>query len=278
MLKIVSLSFVTGIFPDLCKIAKVVPIFKKDDPLKSNNYRPISLLPIFSKIFEKLIYSRIYSFLEKNNLQDKQFGFRSKHSTTHALISLTESIKKFLDKKDIVSGIFIDLEKAFDTANHSTLCDKLNYYGFRGKFNDLIKSYLANRKQFVSINGYDSTKLDIICDVPQGSTLGPLLLLLYINDLQNSLKFAKSSHFADDTCLTYSKENPKTLGKKHDLKNLRADRLSLNADKTKLLILKLKYNKNQYQDMIIKLLGKRLEPSTSVKYLGIQIDHNLSWD
>ena len=95
----------------------------------------------------------MYSFLEENNLlQDKQFGFRSKHSTTHALISLTESIKNFLDKKDIVSGIFIDLEKGFDTANHSILCDKLNYYGFRGKFNDLIKSYLTNRKQFVSIN------------------------------------------------------------------------------------------------------------------------------
>ena len=156
----------------------------------------------------------MYSFLEKNNLlQDKQIGFRSKRSTTHDIISLAESIKNFLDKKDIVSGIFIDLEKSFDTVNHSTLCDKLNYYGFRGKFNDLIKLYLTNRKQFVSINGYDSTKLDITCGVPQGSTLGPLLFLLYINDLQNSLKFAKSSHFADDTCLTYSKKNPKTLGK-----------------------------------------------------------------
>ena len=146
----------------------------------------------------------MYSFLEINKLlQDKQFGFRSKHLTTHALISLTESIKNFLDKKEIVSGIFIDLEKAFDTVNHSILCDKLNYYGFRGKFNHLIKSYLTKRKQFVSINGYDSTNLDITCGVPQGSTLGPLLFLLYINDLQHSLKFAKSSHFADDTCLTF---------------------------------------------------------------------------
>ena len=127
LLKIVNLSFVTGIFPDLCKIAKVLLIFKKDDPLKCNNYRPISLLPIFSNIFEKLIYSRMYSFLEKNNLlRDKEFGFRSRHSTTHALIRLTESIKNFLDKKEIVSGIFIDLENAFDTVNHSILCDKLN--------------------------------------------------------------------------------------------------------------------------------------------------------
>ena len=178
LLKIVNLSFVIRICRDLCKIAKVVPIFKKDDPLKCNNYRPISILPIFSNIFEKLFYSRMYSFLEKNYiLQDKQFGFRSKHSTTHAIISLTESIKNFLDKEDIVSGIFIDLEKAFDTVNHSIICDKLNYYGFRGKFNYLIKSCLTNRKQFVSINGCDSTKLDITCGVPQGSTLGPLLFL-----------------------------------------------------------------------------------------------------
>ena len=127
LLKVVNLSFATGIFPDLCKIAKVVPIFKKEDPLKCSNYRPMSLLSIFSKILEKLIYSRMCSFLEVNKLlQDKQFGFRSKHSTTHALTSLTESIKNFLDKKEIVSGIFIDLEKAFDTVNHSILCDKLN--------------------------------------------------------------------------------------------------------------------------------------------------------
>ena len=227
----------------------------------------------------------MFSFLEKNKLlQDKQFGFRSKHSTTHALISLTESIKNFLDKKEIVSGIFIDLEKAFNTVNHSIICDKLNYYGFRGKFNYLIKSYLTKRKQFVSINGYDSTNLDITCGVPQGSTLGPLLFILYINDLQHSLKFAKSSHFADVTCLTYSNKNAKTLetNLNHDLKNLtqwlRANRLSLNVDKTRLLMIKSKYNKNQYEDIIIKLLGKRLDPSTSVKYLGINIDHNLSWD
>ena len=119
LVKIVNLSFLTWIFPDLCKISEVVPIFKKEDPLKC-------------------IYTRMYAFLEKNNLlQDKQFGFRSKHSTTHALISLTESIKNDLDKKEIVSGIFIDLEKTFDNVNHSILCNKLNYYGFRGKFKEV---------------------------------------------------------------------------------------------------------------------------------------------
>ena len=106
----------------------------------------------------------MYKFLDKNHLlYDKQFGFRNKHSTSHALINLTESIKNYLDNKELVSGIFIDLEKAFDTVNHEILCNKLTYYGFRGKFNELIKLFLSNRKQFVSINGYDSENLDINC-------------------------------------------------------------------------------------------------------------------
>ena len=154
----------------------------------------------------------MYEYLDTNNLlYDKQFGFRSKHSTNHALISLTESIKKHLDNKELVSGVFVDLAKAFDTVNHKILCNKLSYYGFRGKFNDLINSFLSNRKQYVSINGFDSENLEISCGVPQGSTLGPLLFVLYINYLQYSLKFASASHFADDTCLLYANKKPKTV-------------------------------------------------------------------
>ena len=115
---------------------------------------------------------------EKQLLHNKQCGFRINHSTSHALISLTESIKKFLDQKKKVAGIFIDLEKAFDTVNHSILCDKLNYYGFRGKINDLIKSFLSDRKQYVSLNGCDSPRLEYSCGMPQGSTLGPAPLSL----------------------------------------------------------------------------------------------------
>ena len=106
---------------------------------------------------------------------------------------MTESIKSFLDNGDFGAGIFIDLEKAFDTVNHQILCNKLNYYGFKGKFINLLKSFLSNRKQFVSINGFDTSHLEIKCGVPQGSTLGPLLFLLYINDLRYSLKYFTES-------------------------------------------------------------------------------------
>ena len=147
-------SFEVGVFPDMLKSAKVTPIHKKESKLNHLNYRPISLLSVFSKIFEKLIYLRIYLFLTKNNLiSNKQFGFRSNYSTNHALVSITERIKSLLDDTQFVCGIFIDLEKAFDTVNHEILCEKLNYYGLRGNVNKLIQSYLTNRKQFVSING-----------------------------------------------------------------------------------------------------------------------------
>ena len=210
--KILNISFLTGIFPGLCKLAKVIPIFRKDDPLDSCNYRPISLLPIFSNIFEKIIHARIYEFLESNKLiYNRQFGFRANHSTNHALISMTESIKSYLDNGEFVAGIFIDLEKAFDTVNHEILCEKLSYYGFRGKINQLLKSFLANRSQYVSINGFDSLKLEIKSGVPQGSTLGPLLFLLYINDLSQSLKFSTTSHFAVDTSIIYASKTLKTL-------------------------------------------------------------------
>ena len=283
--KLVNLCFLTGIFPDLLKFAKVTPLHKKESRLDFRNYRPISLLSVYSKIFEKLIYTRVYSYLVKFDLiYAKQFGFRNNHSCNHAIISLTEHIKKLLDEGQVVCGVFVDLEKAFDTVHHDILCDKLNTYGLRGKINDLFKSYLCNRKQYVSLNGFDSSLQDVTCGVPQGSTLGPLLFLLYINDFRLCLDQTTSGHFADDTFILFNSKKLKTIETivnyelKHVLKWLRLNKLSLNAGKTELIFFHSKSNKNlNFDNVFINFAGIRLSPVDFIKYLGMYIDKYLDW-
>ena len=170
-----------GKFPDILKLGKITPVYKKDDTELFENYRPISTLPIFAKKFEKIIYSRLYKFFtSKGILHDRQFGFRKSHSTSHALNYSVDIIKKSIEKGDHVLGIFIDLSKAFDTIDHEILLEKLYNYGIRGNALLLLKSYLSNRKQYVSFLGEISDQLAVIFGVPQGSCLGPLLFLIYI--------------------------------------------------------------------------------------------------
>ena len=201
--QLINLYFIDAIFPDFLKIAKVSPLHKKECKLNFRNFRPISLFSVFSKIFEeKTVYTRIYTYLVKNNLVfEKQYGFRSNYSTNHALISITERIKDFVDSGNYVCGIFIDLEKAFDTVNHEILCEKLNFYGLRGNINNLIRSHLYNRRQFVAINGFNSDLKHLASGVPQGSSLGPLV---YINDFRLCLERTESGHFANDTFILFS--------------------------------------------------------------------------
>ena len=182
--EILNFCFSSGVFPSVLKTANVIPVHKKDSKLDFSNYRPISLLSNVEKILEKLMYNRIYKFFSDNNLiYSLQFGFRQKYSTVHALISLTESIIKNLDVGNIGCGIFVDLQKAFDTVEHDIFLSKLEHYGVRGLANKWFKSYLSNRKQYVSINGYHSNLADVKFGLPQGSVLDPLLFLIYINDL-----------------------------------------------------------------------------------------------
>ena len=186
-----SLSFMTGVFPSVQKTAKVVPVFRKDSKLNYSNYcRPISLLSNIEKTFEKRVDKRLHTFLNKNNIiYNLQFGFsRKQYSTSHALINTTENIRKALDYQNIGCGVFVDLQKAFDTIDYQTLLSKLNHYGIQGVSNDWFKFYLCNRNQFVSINGYDSGLAVINCCVPQGSALALLLFSLYINDLNQTMK------------------------------------------------------------------------------------------
>ena len=173
---IFNISLSTGTFPSKLKIAKIIPVFKKDDRHSLKNYRPISLLPCISKLLEKCVYNRLYSFLFKHNiLTDCQFGFRRNHSTTHALIDLQDKVTLAMEKNNFCIGIFMDLSKAFDIVDHSILLSKLNFYGVRGNPLNFFKSYLCNRRQFTMYNNNVSDFADITHGVPQGSILGPLL-------------------------------------------------------------------------------------------------------
>ena len=282
--KIINLSFVKGIYIDNLKIAETIPIFKeKGNKLDCSNYRPISLLSNINKIIEKLMHSRLYNFLSIHNcIYDHQFGFRKNHSTNHALLNLTEEIRDALDNNSFAAGVFVDLQKAFDTVDHTILLNKLNYYGIRGITNNWFKSYLSNRRQYVTINGFKSDVAIMKYGVPQGSVLGPLLFIIYINDLNIAIKYCSTRHFADDTNLLITNNNLKQL-KKHlnlDLSNLnkwlKANKISLNASKTELLVFRHPNKKITY-DLKVKLNGKRLMQSKFVKYLGLILDSHLNW-
>ena len=194
-------SYQSGIFPDRMKIAKVIPIYKAGVTTDVNNYRPVSVLPCLSKVFEKLLLKRLNSFFEKNDIiQPDQYGFRQKHSTVHALMHTVTRCYDAMNEKFFSSLIMVDLRKAFDTVCHKKLLKKLDHYGIRGIVNELISNYLFNRKQYVYLNGVRSSLQPINIGVPQGSILGPLLYLIYVNDLPNCLECI-ASLYADDTCM-----------------------------------------------------------------------------
>ena len=244
-------------------MAKTIPIFKgTGSNLNHCNYRPISLLSTVNKLIEKLMYNRLYSFLSKFScIYDLQFGFRTNHSTVHALINLTEDIRSSLDNNNFAVGVFVDLQKAFDTVDHKILLSKLEFYGIRGITNQWFNSYFNNRKQFVSINGIYSDETNIQYGVPQGSVLSPLLFLIYINDSHSTIKFCTTRHFADDTNILIKNKSLKQLKKQLniDLRNLcnwlKSNKISLNASKTKLIIFR-HPNKTINYDLKGKIDGK----------------------
>ena len=278
-------SLRTGICPSELKIARVVPIFKSGDPSLLTNYRPISVLSFFSKVFERIVYDYLFDFICTNNiLYDYQFGFRPGHSTQQAIITLIDKITKSLDNDDIVISLFIDLKKAFDTVDHRILLRKLYAYGIRGTMLKWIESYLSGRTQYVVFDGQESEIHGIQCGVPQGSILGPLLFILYMNDICNVSDIFFAIMYADDTSLVV---NGKDLNALIQLLNtalidlctwFKANRLSLNTTKTFYMIFhraRIKHMSGVADSIVMD--NTILAKTSSLKYLGVIVDHKLNW-
>ena len=233
------MSLLSGTYPANLKTARVVPIYKKGDHALFENYRPISILSWLSKVIERLVFNRLIDFFDNNNLlSNNQYGFRPGHSTEMALLSTTNKLYNALNNNKSCVGNFLDLSKAFDTINHEILLHKLTLYGVRGIARDWFYSYLSNRSQFVNYNGVTSDLCNIDCGVPQGSILGPLLFIIYTNDICQVSNKSTVVLFADDTNIFYKGTDPQTLHETilSDL-NLYVDwfganKLSLNSGKT----------------------------------------------
>lgn len=281
-------SISEGKVPNEMKNAIITPIHKAKSRSEISNYRPVSVLTSISKILEKIVYKRMYGFLQSNNiLYESQYGFRSNMSTVDAITELIGSIIKNLDQKKFSLVIYLDLSKAFDTVNHKILLNKLYHYGIRGVCHDWFKDYLTDRKHKVKIQKDDkitySNFNSISTGVPQGSVLGPLLFLIYINDLNNSLEIMKSINFADDTNLICSNTDIDDLfiDVQYDIENVldwfRSNKLSVNIDKTCYMVFRPR-GKNFIPILNrIKVDNTVLKEVECTKFLGIWINNKLNW-
>ena len=239
------------------------------------------LLINISKLLERIIYTRTVNFFKHNDIfSNFQFGFREKHSTTHALLTFVEKVTHALEKFSHTIGIFLDFSKAFGTINHDILLNKLSHYGIRGKALEWFRSYLSNRQQYVFVNGCNSQTKNIDCGVPQDSLLGPLLFIIYINDFHKSSNTLSFILFADDSNLFFSHPDPNILLRtvNDELKNvtqwIRANKLSLNLQKTKFM-----FFSNSLETLPGNIIfdDTPLDEVSSIKFLGIWVDNKLSW-
>ncbi len=261
------------------KSAKVKPLFKNKDRSDVCNYRPISILSIVSKILERAVYNKLESFLVKNNiLYEYQSGVRG---TDSCLIHLTDHIRAQTSRGMFTGMIMLDLQKAFDTVDHDIICRKLLEMGVESV--EWFRSYLSDRTQSVHVNDARSDSRSVVCGVPQGSILGPLLFLAYINDMSTSISsFCKLILYADDSAILFSHKDPsyisQVLGK--ELENcskwLIDNKLSLHLGKTECILFGSKKKLSKIQNFTISCNGQEIKSTSTVKYLGSFLDSDLS--
>lgn len=285
---VINSCFTDGVYPSKLKIALVKPLFKKGDPNNLDNYRPISLLSVFNKIFEYLLFNRLNIFLTKSNIFNKfQHGFTKGKSIETALFLYTDRILSILEQRKLACGIFLDLSKAFDSVNHNLLLTKLELYGVRGVASELLSSYLSNRQQIVSIscNGRTacSRPRSIVKGIPQGSVLGPLLFNIYLNDIYSAV--CDTHHllinYADDTNLLVCGDDLLHLTSEcRDCLDamgswFEANELILNDSKTACLIFKTNNCASVPSNLVLN--GRTYNSARYTKFLGIYIDEYLNW-
>ncbi len=285
LMKIFNASLFSQTFPDIWKKGKIIPLFKSNDPTSPNNYRPITILPILSKIMERIVHKQIYKYLQEHKLiTSEQFGFHPYLSTNVALTRVTEEILSNMDNKLITGAVFIDLRKAFDTVDHSLLIVKLKNIGFSAPVINWFTSYLSSRTAVTSINNIASTPKPVTVGVPQGSILGPLLFLIYINDLPQCLNHCKSILYADDTLLYYSAKTETELQDRinEDLNSLskwlNTNLLTLNYEKTKFMIFASEKQSTLVSNVDITIQNKKVLQESSFNYLGVTLSSDLTWN
>ena len=275
---VINHAFKYNYMPKPWKLARVVPVFKKGSSTECSNYRPISLLPTFSKVIEKAVENQVRNYLNENNyLTEEQYGFRKGYQTQYAIIKAMQYIREAKLNKEIPIGIFCDLKKAFDTISHAVILQKLKHYGIEPTF---FQSYLSNRKQFTEIKGTRSELAEISCGVPQGSILGPLLFLIYIMDLPKATEL-KTILYADDTTLIASEKerDPKLLAKiiTNQLINVaewfRDNALTTHPQKTMFIV----FDNNINLSNLVEFCGHKIEQVESTKFVGVWIDSKLKW-